>query len=498
MVRDHYGQCLPKIGRLKRTFRFSLFVFIASAGLSQPALCQTLIESVQNGLMTSPAVEAGRQQLAASTERRTQANALRRATIQGEASTGLAGVSRNQQSFNGPSPVFNSQTTPTGVSVVMEQPLYTGGRYAAARSVAEIQIRQAEIRLRSVELETIQGIVTAWGDVRRDLAIIDVRKQTIQALDELLIGARERFRLGEATLTQSAQAEARLAGERSSLAVAQANLQTSQSTFERFTGLSIIAPSDEGVLPEVPASLEIALQNASGVNPALLVSRLEEDLARARAREVDAESNGRVTMRASVSADRDQGFDGSRTTNAQVQARYTIPLWSGGGAPSRQREATAQAQAARLTARDFERQTQARVSSAWGRLLASRTTLEASRQQVSAAMLALRGAKAEFLFGLGDQLNVLNNQAELSSAQIGLVENQRDSLIAHYNLLFAIGSLDGTSFSARPPTSAFEVISDPAAWEEPLIRVQQRLDPKTRQVERFRQRAVRAVLGPEE
>jgi outer membrane protein len=459
---------------------------------------QTLFESVQTGLESSPSVEAQRLQLSAQTERRIQALSLRRATIQGEATAGLATVERNQQGFNGPSPIRNFDTAPAGVSVTMEQPLYTGGRFDAARSLAEMQIRQAEGRLRIAELEVIQGIVNAWVDVKRDLAIIVVRKETIDALNELLLASQERFRLGEATRTQSAQAEARLAGERASLAVAQANLQASQSNFERFTGSSLLSPGEEGNFPELPVSLEVAVQNARGINPELIVARLEEDLAKARAREVEVDAHGRASMRATVSSDRDQGFAGSRSTSAQIQARYSIPLWSGGATPSRKREAGAQALAARMRALDAERQILARVSTAWGRFIATKTSIEASRQQVSAAMLALRGARAELLYGLGDQLNVLNQQAELASAQIAFIQSERDGLASHYGVLFAIGSLDATSFQARPRPSAFLPESDPAAWEEPLIRVQQKLDPKTRQVERIAQRAIRAVLGPEE
>jgi outer membrane protein len=468
------------------------------AGLPSFADAQTLYDSVQAGLTTSPSVEARRLQLAAQSERRIQAYALRRATIQGEATGALSASTRNQQGFQGPTPVRDFQSAPAGVSVSLEQPIYTGGRFDAARTLAEVQIRQAEAQLRSAELEVIQGIVNAWADVRRDLAIIEIRRETISSFYELLLAAQERFRLGEATITQAAQAEARLSGERAALAVAQANLQSSLSSFERFTGSNGLIPSDQGSIPELPRSLEIALQSAVGLNPELISARLEEDIAKARVRETEAESNSRITMRATVSSDQDQGFQGSRNNNAQVQFRYTVPLWTGGAAPSRAREAGSLAGAARMRALDVDRVVRSRVTTAWGRQVSSRTSIEASQHQVSAALLALRGARAEFSYGLGDQLNVLNQQTELASAQIALIQSERDALIAHFGVLIAIGSLDAASFNSRPPASAFMQTSDPAIWEEPLLRAQQKLDSKTRQIERIRQRAVRGILGPEE
>ncbi len=462
------------------------------------AMAQSLFESVQAGLISSPSVEARRLQLAAQGERRIQAYALRRATIQGEASGGLSASKRNQQGFLGPTTVRNFQTAPAGVSLSVEQPIYTGGRYDAARILAEAQIRQAEAQLRSAELEVIQGIVIAWADVRRDLAIIETRRETINAFYELLQGAQERFRLGEATITQAAQAEARLSSERAALAVAQANLLSSLSNFERFTGTNGLKPSDQGILPELPESLETALDRAGNINPELISARLEEDIARARVREIEVDSNSRIALRATVSSDRDQGFQGSRNNNAQVEFRYTVPLWTGGAAPSRTREAVSLAGAARMRALDVDRLVKSRVTTAWGRQVSSRASIVASQQQVSAAKLALKGAQAEFLYGLGDQLNVLNQQTELASAQISLIQSERDELVAHFGVLIAIGSLDAASFDSRPQPSAFMQSSDPAIWEEPLIKVQKKLDQKTRQIERTRQRAVRRVLGPEE
>jgi hypothetical protein len=151
-----------------------------------------------------------------------------------------------------------------------------------------------------------------------------------------------------------------------------------------------------------------------------------------------------------------------------------------------------------MRALDVDRLVKSRVTTAWGRQISSRASIEASQQQVSAARLALRGARAEFSYGLGDQLNVLNQQTELASAQIALIQSARDELVSHFGVLIAIGSLDGASFQSRPPTSAFVQTSDPAIWEEPLLRVQQKLDLKTRQIERIRQRTIRSIFGPEE
>jgi outer membrane protein len=469
--------------------------------LGSPARAQTLYESVQASLANSPALESQRQQIAAQKERRNQALSLRRATIQGEASAASAGRLSRQQGFGGTTPATYQGSTPTNVTITAEQPLYTGGRASASLDVADVQVRQAEARLRSIEGQIIQGVVTAWADVRRDIGIVAIRQETIQSLIEQLAGARERFRLGEASLTDVSQAESRLAAERAAAATAVANLATSQAAYSRYAGDLPLSPTDQGQQPDLPVSLSVAIDNARGVNPELLSAKLEETLARARRRETATENNGRVVVQAAVSGGTDQGFPGNRSSSAQVSARYTIPLWSGGQAPSRVREADRLSDAALSRSLDIERQVIERVSSAWARSTAAREAIAASREQVSAAMVALRGARAEFLFGLRDQLAVLNQLAELSNAKIQLLDAENEALVNYFAIFQAIGSLDGTSFFARKQELAiarYTEVADPAFWEEPMIRVQRVLDRNSERVERARTRSLRIILGPEE
>jgi outer membrane protein len=474
---------------------------ILTLTVASPARAQTLYESVQASLANSPALDSQRQQIAAQKERKNQALSLRRATVQGEASAASAARVSRQQGFAGTLPATYQGSSPTNITLTAEQALYTGGRAKASFDVADVQVRQAEARLRSIEGQIIQGVVTAWADVRSGLGIVAIRQETIQSLNEQLVGARERFRLGEASLTDVSQAESRLAAERSASATAVANLAGSQATYSRYVGDLALSPTDQGQQPELPASLSAAIDHARGVNPELISAKLEETLARARRREAATESNGRVVVQASISGGTDQGFPGNRSSNAQVSARYTVPLWSGGQAPSRAREAERLSEAALSRSLDIERQVIERVSTAWARSIAAREAIAASREQVSAAVVALRGARAEFLFGLRDQLAVLNQLAELSNAKIQLLNAENEALVNYFAIFQAIGSLDGTSFFARKPESIiaqYTEVADPALWEEPLIRVQRVLERNTDRVERVRARGTRAVFGPEQ
>jgi TolC family type I secretion outer membrane protein len=473
---------------------------VLAAALVAPAAAQaqTLDDSVRIALRTSPAVESLREQLRAQKERRVGVEAQRRATVQGEATASVVARGARQQTFLGVGPLEWQGSEPASLGLTVEQPLYTGGRVRAALRTADLQIRQAEERLRAAEADVVEEMVAAWAGVRRDLAIVSSRAASVQVINELLEGARERFRLGEATLTDVAQTEARLASETSALATARADLSASQASFGRLAGDLAAGPTSATELPPLPATLLEAVDKGRLVNADLLSAWIDEAIAEARRKEIETEYNGRLTMQAGVTAGVDQGFAGNRSASGQLTARYTTPLWTGGLSGARLREAVHLREAARARAVDVARQVEARIVAAWSRLAATRASEQAARRQVAAASTALRGVQTEFLLGMRDQLAVLNQQAELSAAQINQINAEHDALIAHHAVLLSIGSLDAQTYDARPPESALRRSARPATWERPLLAAQERLDAVAPSVERARARVLRALMGPEE
>ena len=78
---------------------------------------------------------------------------------------------------------------------------------------------------------------TAYMNVLRDTAILDLRKNNIIVLEEQLRQTRDRFIVGEVTRTDVAQAESSLATARSDYFTAQANLQTSIANYRQIIGV---------------------------------------------------------------------------------------------------------------------------------------------------------------------------------------------------------------------------------------------------------------------
>src|SRR6185369_12750633 len=90
--------------------------------------------------------------------------------------------------------------------------------------------------LRNAEQVALLDAATAYMNVLRDTAILDLQRRNVQVLQEQLKQARDRFNVGEVTRTDVAQAEARLAQSQSQVLAAEANLKSSQATYRRVIG----------------------------------------------------------------------------------------------------------------------------------------------------------------------------------------------------------------------------------------------------------------------
>jgi outer membrane protein len=135
------------------------------------------------------------------------------------------------------------------------------------------------------------------------------------------------------------------------------------------------------------------------------------------------------------------GFDRSGTqTSIGVNTR--IPIYQG-GLPSA-RIAQARAVEGQLLERtiETERFVVQAVRSAFANVTATRQAIASNEVAVSAAQLALEGARAERGVGTRTVLDVLNAEQELLNAQVQLVTARRDSYVAGFQLLNAMGQAE--------------------------------------------------------
>ena len=118
----------------------------------------------------------------------------------------------------------------------------------------------------AIETSVFQAVAMAYLDVVRDQALVEVDRNNVQVLRKQLEATQDRFRVGEVTRTDVAQAEASLAQGQGTLITAEGTLAQSRAEYVRTVGRQpgvLILPRER---PTLPATREEALALAANNN----------------------------------------------------------------------------------------------------------------------------------------------------------------------------------------------------------------------------------------
>ena len=170
--------------------------------------------------------------------------------------------------------------SPAQVGATITQTLFNGFQTANKTRQAESAVLAARATLRLTEQTVLLNAATAYMNLLRDSAILDLQRRNVEVLQEQLRQTRDRFNVGEVTRTDVAQAESSLAAGRSQVLLAEANYTASAATYRQVIGndpgkLSPATPVDRFS----PHNLSGAVATASATNPAIIAAEYNVDVA---------------------------------------------------------------------------------------------------------------------------------------------------------------------------------------------------------------------------
>jgi outer membrane protein len=333
---------------------------------------------------------------------------------------------------------------PRGSTLNLSQNVWDGGATENSVRRAESGVFAARATLRLTEQAILQNGATAYMNVLRDTAVMNLRKNNIAVLEQQLKQTRDRFQVGEVTRTDVAQAEASLAQARSELYAAQAQLKTSVANYRQIIGNEPgrLEPG-RSLEPLLPKSLNEAINIALAEHPGVVSALHQVDAAELAVKVAEAALSPTLSVNAQVSNQYDSflGSPGSRYFSAGASGQLNIPLYQGGAEYASIRQAKEQLGQARLNA-DLQRDSvRASVVSSYGLLETAKASIISGQAAVKAAETALAGVREEAKVGQRTTLDVLNAQQALLNARVNLVVSQRDRVVASYAALGSIGRL---------------------------------------------------------
>jgi outer membrane protein len=345
--------------------------------------------------------------------------------------------------------------------------LFNGFQTANRTRQAESQVDAARETLRVTEQQVLLDAATAYMNLLRDGAVLDLQRRNVEVLTEQLKQTRDRFNVGEVTRTDVAQAESRLAAGRSQLLAAQSQYVTSRANYRRVIGvepgnLSAGTPVDR-LSPNVLAR---AIAQGQALSPSVLAAAYGVDVAELAVKVSEGALYPNLTVTGSVLQGQNPAFEVIRLTQLSAIAQLTVPIYQGGGEYSAVRQSKETLGQQRLNLDINRDQARATVVQSWGQLDAAKAQIESTTAQVNSAEIALNGVREEARVGQRTTLDVLNAQQELVNARVALVTAQHDRVVASYTLLAAVGALSmqrlGLNVQVYDPMVHYQQVRD--AW----------------------------------
>lgn len=406
-------------------------------GAESQVNAQSLHDTLVQTYLSNPQIQAERARLRATDEDVSRAWGGFRPSI------GLTGeVGAASDEYDSAGRITTQNRNPKQLSLQLTQSLYNGGRDVADVVRSEFAVARGRAGLASTEQTVLLNAVTAFYDLKCAQEVMALTSDNVSSLEEQAEATKRRYAVNDVTVTDVAQAEARLARGISEQSLAEGNLASARSAYERVVGMP---PGDNLTAPNMPlavlpASLPETLEAAKN-NPDIDLARYAERMARAEVDMAFSDLLPDVSIRAGRrwTSETDQE-DLDRQTD-EIVVQLTVPLYEGGVAHAQTRSAKHTVSQRREQLTDERRRINDLANRRWEELQTAKSRIVSLEKQIEAAALAVEAVSQEVRVGARTLLDKLNADQELFEARVALVRAKREEAVASYGLLAIVGSM---------------------------------------------------------
>jgi outer membrane protein TolC len=313
------------------------------------------------------------------------------------------------------------------ISVLGTQLIFNGTSWPSIRGTF-FQRDSAYFGFRNVLDQLLATVKTQFYQIVVNRELIKVQEQSVQLLQSQLQDQQNRFEAGTVPRFNVLQAEVAYYNQLPLLITAQNNYRISQLTLAKTLGLDFQPRRGEnpplevvGEMPYVPRTIALAdaIELGKQRRPFLKQARANVLNQRQQLRAAAGQWLPTITTTgggewASSSAN-SSWHDISKGWIARVQG--SLPVWDSGQIYGQVKQQRALVSEAEFTYEDDARQVELEVQTAYSNLLQNQELIKSQEKNVGLAEEALRLAKARLDAGAGVQLDVLNAQVQLLTAQ---------------------------------------------------------------------------------
>ena len=428
---------------------------VLSMGSAGGAAAQTIDDALAAAYRSNPQLLSARAQLRALDEGVPAALSGWRPTVTLNGSLGKAYDVSRSRSNSTPGPgytttVLDRYRTPDSASLQVSQPLYRGGQTLASVSQAENNVQAGRAALMSTEETVLLQAATAYANLLRDQATLDLSANNEQVLRAQLEQTQNQFQVGQVTRTDVSQAEARLQQGVAARIAAEGNLASSRAAYEQVIGEPAPPRATPAHLPPNLPTSDAQVRKEISDNPNIVAARYNEKAAADAVDTFLGQKLPQVNLTGIVQRNTETGGGvgrGTQLDDATVAVTVTLPLYQAGLIDAEARQAKQTAGQRRIDVQTQQRSIEASAVQNWDLLNSARAQIESFQAQVHAAEIALDGVQQEQRVGLRTVIEVLNAEQDLFTARVSLVGAQRDEVVDAYQLDASVGHLLATELN---------------------------------------------------
>jgi outer membrane protein len=438
---------------------------VASRAPSAAAVPHTLAEALAATYANQPALQAERAKLRATDENVPAALSGWRPTVVMAGSVGYGdGIARSFFPGIGNTSIQTDRLIATAQATITQN-LYTGGKTQASVNRAKNQVMAERATLLAQEQNSFTNVISAYVGVIQDQQLLDLQINNEQVLAKQLQATNDRFRVGEITRTDVAQAEAALEGAKATRETAEGTLQTARATYVQIVGLM---PPPDLVQPQ-PLNLPVRGENdaanlATLNNPNVVIALFNDAAAKDAVDIAFSALLPQVSLQGQTFQQNNASARNSNTNGYQVVAQVSLPVYQGGSEYSAVRQARQSQQQTQRLIDDAKRTAVQNAVQAWDTLIAAKASADSTRAQIRANEVALEGTEREAIVGSRTTLDVLNATQLLLQSRTTLVQNLAQVITASYAVASAIGRLTARDLHLPVPlyddTAYYQAVKD--------------------------------------
>lgn len=435
----------------------SLLAVAVALGSVAPAHAQSIAQALAAAYDHAPDLQAAVLDAKSSAERIVQAKSGLMpnisASVTGGHGTTLSGGS------------WSAGATSLSTSLDYGQNIFDSGATAAQVEAARAAAEVAELQIKTTEQTVLFQVVQAYLNVLSGRELLALRQENINFFQAQLRSAQDRLDVGEGTRIDVAQAQARLAQVQAAYQASLGSLQSAEATFERLVGVrpqNLSRNHNFGNL--IPRSLDSALAEAEAGHPGIQMAKAGIRAAQAGIDVAQAGFGPTASISGSIGSSwKEQASVSAGSISANVGFRISVPIYSGGRTGSTLRQANLSQIKSEVDALSAYDQIREAVIAAWAGIQSADAQINAAQAGVSSSNTVLDGVIQERDLGTKTTLDVLNAQADLTSARESFITASSNKVLASFALLSATGRLSASNLglpvqikTAVPYTQAVE------------------------------------------